>query len=112
MRALGPRNQKNPGTLDDRDRLRLQRFLAGVRCARLLRRVRRALTRRRCDRVLTLDRTGKPTGTPRPVKKLSALGASQVSFNLREGGTQTVADFFQTARNQPLRFPHLICAEV
>jgi hypothetical protein len=31
VRGLGPRNQTNPGTLDDRDRLRLQRFLSGVR---------------------------------------------------------------------------------
>jgi eukaryotic translation initiation factor 2C len=112
LRALGPRNQPNAGTLDDRDRLRLQRFLTNVRCASLLGRARKLLTRPGCDRVLTLDRTGKPTGTPRPVKKLSAVGASGLNFNLRDGGTQTVADFFRTARNQPLKYPHLICVEV
>jgi eukaryotic translation initiation factor 2C len=62
--------------------------------------------------VQQLDASGKPTGTPRTVKKLSSAGASNLTFTLRDGGTRTVAAYFQQARNRALQFPHILCVEV
>ncbi|KAJ7459186.1 argonaute-like protein [Mycena galericulata] len=78
----------------DRERLRLQRFISGIR-------------------VLTTH--AGPTGevqTPRVIKKLSTAGASSLTFQMREGQTMTVADYFQNTQNKPLQFPDVICCEV
>ncbi|KAJ7507898.1 argonaute-like protein [Mycena galericulata] len=80
--------------LPDRERLRLQRFISGIR-------------------VLTTH--AGPTGdvqTPRVIKKLSTAGASSLTFQMREGQTMTVADYFQNTQNKPLQFPDVICCEV
>ncbi|PSS05393.1 hypothetical protein PHLCEN_2v3882 [Hermanssonia centrifuga] len=79
--------------LPERERARLSRFLSGVR-------------------IETLNANGKPSGTPRTIKKLSSAGANQMSFTMREGGTLTVAQYFQRTHNRALRFPDLLCVEV
>jgi eukaryotic translation initiation factor 2C len=78
----------------DRERLRLQRFISGIR-------------------VLTTH--AGPSGevqTPRVIKKLSTAGASSLTFQMREGQTMTVADYFKNTQNKPLQFPDVICCEV
>lgn len=82
--------------LPDRERLRLQRFIAGIR-------------------VVTPHPGPGPAPaqqTPRVVKKLSMAGASNLQFTMREGGTMTVAEYFRRTQNRPLQFPDMICAEV
>jgi eukaryotic translation initiation factor 2C len=79
----------------DREFLKLQRFISGVR-------------------VLT-NIPGQPpraASTPRVVKKLTRLGANKESFTTREGTTLTVADYFKGLMNRPLTHPDLFCAEV
>ncbi|KAJ6562033.1 ribonuclease H-like domain-containing protein [Mycena capillaripes] len=74
--------------------LRLQRFISGIR-------------------VLTTH-TG-PNGevqTPRVIKKLSAAGASSLTFQMCKGQTMAVADYFQSTQNKHLQFPDVICCEV
>lgn len=80
----------------DRERLRLQRFLAGVR--------------------IVTPHTATAGGVnraPRVVKKLSTAGANAITFTMHGGGgTMTVAQYFQNQLNRPLQFPNLICVEV
>ncbi|KAF5387029.1 hypothetical protein D9615_002113 [Tricholomella constricta] len=80
--------------MPDRERLRLQRFLSGLRVA------------------INYTPAGNRQSPPRVIKKLSTAGADVTSFQLRDGTTQTVARYFQTLGNRPLRFPHLLCVEV
>jgi eukaryotic translation initiation factor 2C len=79
----------------DRERLRLQRFISGIR--------------------IMTTQTG-PGGSvrqsPRVIKKLSNAGANALTFTMREGGSLTVADYFRRIRNRPLQFPDVICVEV
>ncbi|KAJ4494682.1 argonaute-like protein [Lentinula edodes] len=75
----------------DRERLRLQRFVAGIR-------------------VLTPTPDGRKIA--RVVKKLSSAGASALSFKLKEGGTMTVAEYFRNVLNRALQYPNLICVEI
>ncbi|KAJ7283579.1 argonaute-like protein [Mycena rebaudengoi] len=79
----------------DRERLRLQRFISGIR-------------------VLTnhAGPGGEVQQTPRVIKKLSTAGASSLTFQMREGQTMTVSDYFQNTQNKPLQFPDVICCEV
>lgn len=79
--------------LPERERIKLQRFLAGIR-------------------VVTRAANGAKSRTPRTVKKLSSAGANGMSFNMREGGTMTVAQYFQRTQNRPLQFPDILCVEV
>jgi len=79
----------------DRERLRLQRFISGIRI----------LTNHK-------DQAGRVRPTPRVVKKLSVAGAGNLSFTMREGGTMTVAEYFRRTQNRPLQFPDVICVEV
>lgn len=73
---LGPRAIRDPAAVaprrgfPDRERIRVQRFVAGIR-------------------IRTLDGNGQPSGTPRVLKKLSDKGAADLKFKLREGGTAT-----------------------
>lgn len=78
--------------LPDRERLRLQRFISGIR--------------------IVTKNTDNTTRTPRAVKKLSSVGANRLTFTMRDGGTMTVADYFRNIQNSPLRFPDVLCAEV
>lgn len=80
--------------LPDRERLRLMRFISGIRI---------------------MTSSAGPNGevqTPRVLKKLSQAGANALTFTMREGGSMTVAQYFQKTLNRPLKFPDVICAEV
>ncbi|KAJ7908290.1 argonaute-like protein [Mycena leptocephala] len=93
-------NKRDPNVLaptrgfPDRERLRLQRFISGIRI------------------LTTHAGPGGEVQTPRVVKKLSTAGASSLTFQMREGQTMTVADYFKNTQNKPLQFPEVICAEV
>lgn len=88
--ALSPRRG-----FPDRERVRLQRFILGLR-------------------VVTNypDAHGRKSSTPRVIKKLSVAGASNLEFNMRDGTSMNVAQYFQQTYNKPLRFPELPCVEV
>ncbi|KAN0097521.1 Piwi domain containing protein [Tylopilus felleus] len=79
--------------MPDRERIRLQRFVTGIR-------------------IMTAYSGERVRKTPRVVKKLSSAGASDLSFTMRDGTTMTVAQYFQRLLNRPLRFPDNICVEV
>ncbi|KAK7042157.1 protein argonaute-2 [Favolaschia claudopus] len=82
--------------LDNRMRLKLSRFIAGIR-------------------VDTRDprRPNAPgSRPPRVVRKLSQEGASEVTFMMRDGRSMTVARYFEETTGTALRFPTLLCAEV
>ena len=85
---LAPKNG-----LPDRERLRLERFIVGVR-------------------IVTTNANGQQSRVPRVIKGLSAAGASALTFTLREGGSMTVARYFQQTNNRPLRFPDVLCVSV
>lgn len=95
-------NRQDPNALaprrgfPDRERVKLQRFLTGIR-------------------IFTKNpKTGQTdrTGRPRIVKKLSAAGANDLTFSLREGGQMTVAQYFRNTYGRPLAFPDVLCVEV
>jgi len=81
------------GNLPERDFLRLQRFVAGMR--------------------VTTAVPG-PGGkvTPRVVKRLTRLSAREEMFKLREGETISVAEYFRRELNRGLQYPELFCVEV
>ncbi|KAG6909899.1 hypothetical protein DXG01_014713 [Tephrocybe rancida] len=80
--------------LPDRERLRLQRFLVGVK-------------------VITPHTAGeRPNAPPRIIKKLSTAGANETRFTMRGGALMTVADYFRKEANRPLRFSNILCVEV
>jgi len=77
--------------LPDRERLRLQRFLSGVR--------------------IVTPHTGGSNA--RVVKKLTTAGANALTFTMRGGGgTMTVADYFRHHANRTLQYPGVMCVEV
>ncbi|KAF8579319.1 argonaute-like protein [Ramaria rubella] len=78
------------GGFTERDRIKLQRFISGIR-------------------VVTVHTPGQ---TPRVVKKLTALGAQQLTFQTREGGSMNVAQYFRTTYRKNLDYPNLPCVEV
>ncbi|KAI0053586.1 argonaute-like protein [Auriscalpium vulgare] len=85
---LSPRNQ-----FPDRERMRLQRFMSGLK--------------------IVTSHGKVPKGVrPRIVKKLTREGARDLSFELGNGQKQTVADYFRGILNAPLKFPDLICVEL
>lgn len=88
--ALAPRRG-----FPDRERVKLQRFLTGVRI----------FTRNPETGVIDKRRA-------RIVKKLSAAGANDLTFSLREGGQITVAQYFQRTYRRPLAYRDLPCVEV
>ena len=80
--------------MPDRERLRLQRFLAGVR-------------------ITTPHTNATRPPHARVVKKLSTKGANSISFTMSTTNqTLTVAQYFQNLFNRPLRYPGLLCVEV
>ena len=83
--------------LPERERLKLQRFLAGVRV--LVQIPGQALT-------------GSAARNPRPIARLTPTGANQLSFTNREGVTQTVAQYFRTVHNHTVRYPDIVCVQV
>jgi eukaryotic translation initiation factor 2C len=83
--ALAPRQG-----LPDRERVRLQRFISGIR--------------------ITTSH-GQQRPRPRVVRRLSKDGARDLTFDLN-GQQTTVAEYFRTILNGPLRFPDVICVEL
>ena len=78
----------------DRQRILLQRFISGIR-------------------VLTTSHgPNGPVQTPRVIKKLSSAGAASLTFSMREGGSMTVAQYYQRIQNKALKYPDVICVEV
>ncbi|KAJ3529107.1 hypothetical protein NM688_g7899 [Phlebia brevispora] len=80
-------------TLPPRERLRLQRFLYGIR-------------------ITTIGPDGQLGKTPRVLKRLSEASARDHRFTLREGGTMTVMEYFQKTYNRTLQWPDFPCVEV
>lgn len=87
--ALAPRQG-----LPDRERVRLQRFITGIK-------------------ITTSHGPQRDRQRPRPrvVKRLSREGARDLTFDLN-GQQTTVAEYFRGVLNHPLRFPDVICVEV
>jgi eukaryotic translation initiation factor 2C len=79
--------------IPDRERLRLEKFLSGVR-------------------VLTPHTNGNRAPTPRVVKKLSRTGSNQLLFAMNGHGNISVANYFAQHRNRPLQYPQMLCVEV
>ncbi|KAH7914195.1 argonaute-like protein [Hygrophoropsis aurantiaca] len=79
--------------MPDRERLRLQRFVTGIR-------------------IQTTHAGNNGRRPPRVIKKLSAAGAADLTFSLRDGTSLTVAQYFNQLLNRPLQYPDNICAEV
>jgi len=50
--------------------------------------------------------------SPRAIKRLLTQGARDLRFTLREGGTQSVAEYFRQTYNINLRYPDVLCVEV
>lgn len=77
--------------LDDRTRIKLQRFLANVR--------------------ITIN---TPTGKNRAktIKKLTTVGAAQIKFKGADGKEISVADYFKKLTNKQLLYPTICCVEV
>jgi eukaryotic translation initiation factor 2C len=77
---------------NERDRHRLQRFVANLR-------------------IKTRTRAG--SSAIRVLKKITSHGADRMTFTLRETNTTlTVADYFRQAQNRQLQYPSLPCVEV
>ena len=85
--ALAPRRG-----FPDRERLRLQQFLSGVK-------------------IITPHRNRDPDAK-RLVKKVTRESARERTFEIGDGGTMTVAQYFQDQLNMPLQFPDMVCVEV
>lgn len=91
-RRITPQQLAPKSGFPERERYKLEKFLAGVR-------------------VTTTNANGQPSRSPRTIKKLSTAGANELVFSI-DGQTITVAEHFRRARNRPLQFPALICVEV
>ena len=76
----------------DRERLRLSHFISGLR-------------------VTTPHRT-QDRDRWRPVKRLTRESALERTFELGDGDTMTVMDYFELVLNEPVKYPDLICVEV
>lgn len=85
--VLAPRK-----TLTERDRLRLQRFLAGLQ--------------------ITTTYNENSRRFLRVVRRLSMFGASDVTFENTKGGRTTIAEYFKETYNKVLQFPEIPCIEV
>jgi eukaryotic translation initiation factor 2C len=82
-------NALSPPGFPDSERIRLQRFISGMR--------------------VIVETTGD---RKRVIRGLSKAGANQLSFTLRDGTVMTVAQYFQQQLGRPLRFPGAVCVEV
>jgi eukaryotic translation initiation factor 2C len=91
LHSLAPQRGPQRG-LPDRERVRLSQFISGIK-------------------VTTPYRTREPD-RKRFVKRLTRESAIDRRFELGDGQTMSVADYFQNQLNIPLQYPELICAEV
>jgi eukaryotic translation initiation factor 2C len=78
--------------LPERERLRLQQFISGIK-------------------VTTPYRTHDPD-KKRTVKQLTRESARNRTFDVGDGQTMTIEEYFLQKWNIPLRFPDAICVEV
>ncbi|KZT39639.1 argonaute-like protein [Sistotremastrum suecicum HHB10207 ss-3] len=78
----------------DRERLRLQRFLFGVRVT------------------VVTDSAESGPRAPRVIKKISEAGANDLMFELREGRRLSVASYYRETYNKSLKYPDLPCVLV
>jgi eukaryotic translation initiation factor 2C len=78
--------------LPDRERLRLQQFISGIK-------------------IITPYRAQDPDRR-RLVKKVTRESARDRTFEIGDGQTMTVLDYYQNQLNIPLQFPDLVCVEV
>lgn len=104
-----PHNNGNPNVqqasvmaprrgLPDRERVRVQRFVSGVRVSNTYK---------------ARNQDGGPAaGRARTVRRLTKEGASDLSFTGDDGQQITVANYFRQLLNRPLQFPEAICAEL
>lgn len=88
LRSNSPDALAPPG-FPDSERIRLQRFITGMR--------------------VIVETTGN---RKRVIRGLSKAGANQLSFTLRDGTVMTVAQYFQQQLGRPLRYPGAVCVEV
>ncbi len=83
-------NLLSPRRLDDRDRIRLQRFVTGMR--------------------VETRYTGRSKMLV--IRRLTAESASSSMFATRDGVSKSVANYFKVDLQVPLKFPDVICIEV
>ncbi len=91
----GPLSLSPKHGFPERELIKLQRFLSGVR--------------------INVEIPGRPATDRRPprvIKKLTKAGANQLSFKMRDGKTITVAQYFEKTHNYRLQFPDIVCIEV
>ncbi|TFK35934.1 argonaute-like protein [Crucibulum laeve] len=86
----GPLSLSPTNGLPDRERIRLRRFLSGLRVS-----------------TSYTGRTKKHT-----IYGLSATGANSSHFQLSTGGQITVSQYFQSHLNRTLQYPSIICVEL
>ncbi len=89
--ALAPNPNHGHG-LPDRERLRLQQFISGIK-------------------IITPYRAQDPDRR-RLVKKVTRESARDRTFEIGDGQTMTVLEYYQNQLNIPLQFPDLVCVEV
>jgi len=89
-RALAP--GRGNDALQERDRLKLQRFCSGIR-------------------IYTRIATNQSRNTARVLRKFSSLGADSLQFQ-HNGQVKSVAQYYNEIRGRPLNYPSVICAEV
>ena len=82
-------NALTPPGFPESERIRLQRFINGMR--------------------VIIETTGD---RKRVIRGLSKAGANQLRFTLRDGTVMTVAQYFQQQLGRPLRYPGAVCVEV
>ncbi|KAF8630597.1 hypothetical protein AX15_002843 [Amanita polypyramis BW_CC] len=85
-RALSP-----PGGLTDAKRIRLQRFVFGIKVA---------------------IRTPSKELRTASIKGISRVGANQLRFKTSEGRENTVANYFRQEHNVPPQYPQIFCIEL
>ena len=78
--------------LVERERVRLQRFISGIK--------------------ITTPYRARDPDKIRLVKKLTPESAWDRTFEVEDGQTITIAKYFQNQLNVPLQFPDVICVEV
>ncbi|KAL0569729.1 hypothetical protein V5O48_012227, partial [Marasmius crinis-equi] len=80
--------------LPDRQRIRLQRFISGIR-------------------VQVTTSSKSPGKNPKiiTIAKLTTLSARDYTFTQRNGEKTTVADYFKQTYNRNLQYPDVICAQ-
>ncbi|KAB5590426.1 Argonaute-like protein [Ceratobasidium theobromae] len=90
----GSPNALVPGQgLTDRDRMKLQRFLANVRFV-----------------TTHKERNGQVSSKPKVLKNITSRGANDLKFTNHDGNEISVAQYFQSLGTD-LQYPNLICIE-